>query len=65
MRMKEAPSALLDVRETSSLLGINPNTLYGMIARGDCPIEPVRIGKRVRFRRVDLESLLGVSLRDN
>lgn len=55
--------ALLDVQETAPLLEVSPNTLYLMVKEGRAPVEPIRIGRKIRFRRVDLESFLGVALR--
>ena len=60
----DVPGSLMDVRETAPLLQVSPNTLYLMIAEHRSRVEPVRIGRKIRFRRVDVEAFLGVKLRD-
>jgi excisionase family DNA binding protein len=44
------------VPEVASLLGINRNTAYELVARGSIP--SIRLGKRVLVVRVALERLL-------
>jgi excisionase family DNA binding protein len=46
----------LTVKEIAERLKVNPQTLRNWIDRGELPA--VRIGRRVRVRRTDLERLL-------
>ena len=54
-RMKhEDDQLLIDVKTAAVLLGdVSPRTIWNLIARGD--LKPVRVLRRVLFRRSDLE----------
>jgi excisionase family DNA binding protein len=47
---------VLTVKRTAELLGINVNTAYGAVARGELP--HVRIGGSIRIPRAALERFL-------
>lgn len=47
----------LTVDEVASLLKVNPQTVRNTIDRGD--LAAVRFGRRVRVRRVDLDTFIG------
>jgi excisionase family DNA binding protein len=53
-------SPLLTLRETTAYLRISLSTLRRMIAYGAIPV--VRIGKGVRVRQSDLETLIGIGM---
>jgi excisionase family DNA binding protein len=50
--------ALLSVRQVSELLGLSVSSVWRHVARGHLP-QPVRIGGSTRWRRADIEALLG------
>ena len=41
-------------------LGLSIWGLYDLARRGEAPIEPLRLGRRLRWRTADLLALLGV-----
>ncbi|MCX5884611.1 MAG: helix-turn-helix domain-containing protein [Proteobacteria bacterium] len=49
---------LLSVEETASYLGLSPRTIYNGVApksKKPFPVKPRRIGKLVKFDRLDLD----------
>lgn len=56
-RNKEVTSKMLSVRELAELLQVPAATIYRWRSRGEGP-RGYRIGKHVRFRRVDVEAWL-------
>lgn len=49
---------LLTIKQTSQFLNIHPGTLYNAVAPNSLnpfPIKPVRFGRKVMFRKTDLE----------
>jgi len=49
---------LLSVEETASYLGLSPRTIYNGVApksKKPFPVKPKRIGKLVKFDRLDLD----------
>jgi excisionase family DNA binding protein len=52
------PSIFVTVVEAAEMLGIHRNTCYGLIKRGEFPVEVVRIGRAIRIRRHELETFL-------
>lgn len=55
-------SPLLTPREVASLLRIKPSTVFDAAARGDIPCVRLWRGRRkslLRFRRADIENLIG------
>jgi predicted DNA-binding transcriptional regulator AlpA len=52
------PEALLDASQAAALLGMSPAALRRAAERGRFPVPPVRIGRRLRWRRADLHQLL-------
>ena len=53
MTSKALSSAFLTTEEVLGCLKVNPRTIYRLIKSGDLPA--VRIGRRWRFRRADLD----------
>lgn len=50
---------LLSVEEAGEYLGLSPRTIYNRIgprAKKKFPVKPIRIGKLVKFDRVDLDA---------
>lgn len=52
------PDALLDAEDAARLLGMSPAALRRAAERGRFPVATVRIGRRLRWRRGDLNQLL-------
>lgn len=52
------PDALLDAEAAAQLLGMSAAALRRATERGRFPIEPVRIARRLRWRRGDLLQLV-------
>lgn len=48
------PDELLDAHAASQLLGMSPAALRRAAERGRFPVPPIRIGRRLRWRRGDL-----------
>ena len=46
--------------DVAGALGLSIWGLYDMARRGEAPIEPLRLGRRLRWRTADLLALLGV-----
>jgi excisionase family DNA binding protein len=51
------------VFEVAELLKVNPQTVRNWIVKGTLPA--VRVGRRVRIRRVDLDRMLGTGAEEN
>jgi hypothetical protein len=51
------PEELLDAHQAAKLLGTTPGALRRACERGRGPAQPVRIGRRLRWRRRDLVQL--------
>jgi len=49
----------LTVDELSAALSVSPWTLYEAIRRGDSPVQPIRVGRRIIFAKAAVEQLLG------
>ena len=59
-RIKQS-KRLLSVKETATLLGLSPRTIYNRIgtkAQIRFPIKPKRIGRSVRFDLRDIENYI-------
>jgi predicted DNA-binding transcriptional regulator AlpA len=48
----------MTVRETARALGCAEWTLYETVRRGTCPVEPVRLGRKLVFPIASVERLL-------
>jgi excisionase family DNA binding protein len=49
-----------DVDEVAAALRISRWTVYDGVKAGTFPLQPIRIGRTLRFRRSDLNALLGI-----
>ena len=52
---------LLSVEETANYLGLSPRTIYNGVhrkAKKPFPVKPKRIGKLVKFDRLDLDKYI-------
>src|SRR2546427_728823 len=52
-------AALLDAQEVAELLGFSRRTIYASSWQARVRLRPIRLGRAVRFRREDVERLLG------
>ena len=49
---------LLDKRELAAVLGLSPGAVSVMLCRQKFPIEPIRIGARLRWRLSDVRQFI-------
>lgn len=57
---------LFTVKETAIILGVSERTIYNQTHKKAVrrfPIEPVRVGRALRFRRVEIEQIIGRVIR--
>jgi predicted DNA-binding transcriptional regulator AlpA len=47
---------LLDKRELAAFLGMTPNAIGAAMCRGQFPLQPLRIGSRLRWRASDVRA---------
>lgn len=47
-------------REVAGLLGVSTSSIYQSVVDGDCPVPPIRVGKRLVWSRAAIDSLLGI-----
>jgi excisionase family DNA binding protein len=55
---KNIEPRLLTIKQASQFLNIHPGTIYNGVAPNSLnpfPIKPVRLGRKVLFRKIDLE----------
>ena len=52
--------ATISAKEFSDILGVSLWTLYQSVREGTCPIEPIRIGRRMVWGSSQVAALLGV-----
>lgn len=52
------PPGVYTVAEAAARLGMSTRSLHELIAKGNAPVEPIRIGAFLKFRRVDVERFL-------
>lgn len=55
-------SATVNASEFAQILGVSTWTVYESVRRGDCPIPPIRVGRRLLWPRTRVEELLGIEL---
>lgn len=55
-------SATVNASELAEILGVSTWTIYESVRRGDCPIPPIRVGRRLLWARSSVEELLGIAL---
>jgi hypothetical protein len=57
LRIGDAGDELLDTGPAAKLLGTTAGALRRSAERGRAPVEPVRLGRRLKWRRADLLSV--------
>ncbi len=51
----------LHAGELAARLGVSTWTIYESVRRGDCPVRPIRVGKRLVWPRAQVDRLLGLN----
>jgi predicted DNA-binding transcriptional regulator AlpA len=51
----------LNAEEFAHRLGVSRWTIYQSVRGGICPIEPIRVGRRLLWSKVKVDVLLGVA----
>jgi len=54
-------SKVCDVREVASLLNVSAGAVYDAVKAGTFPIEALHVGRLIRFRRSDVNALVGTA----
>lgn len=57
IRLLPDPSELITIGETARLIGKSEPALRRQVERGSFPLQPVRVGRALRFRRLDVVRL--------
>lgn len=47
--------SLLDRRGLAAVVGMSPEAISTALCRGEFPLQPIRIGRRLRWRRSSVE----------
>ncbi len=47
--------------EVADKLGISLDTLYASVKTGACPVQPIRVGRRILWAKTRVDELLGES----
>jgi predicted DNA-binding transcriptional regulator AlpA len=55
-------AATITAEELAGVLGVSTWSVYESVKRGDCPVEPIRVGRRLVWPRACVERLLGVEV---
>lgn len=50
---------VLTARETFAMFKVSENTGYGLVARGEFPVRPIRVGRQIRFSEAEVNRILG------
>jgi excisionase family DNA binding protein len=51
-------SRLVTVQEAALIFGVSMSHVYEHVALNDFPVQAIRVGRLIRFRREDIERLL-------
>jgi excisionase family DNA binding protein len=49
--------------ELAERLGTSPWSIYQAVRRGECPVPPIRVGRRIVFAKTFVDQLLGAEAR--
>jgi predicted DNA-binding transcriptional regulator AlpA len=53
-------SATIAAGELAAMLGVSTWSVYESAKAGTCPVEPIRVGRRLVWSRARVEQLLGI-----
>ena len=56
--VRREQSAFLRPGELAHLLNVSTSTIYTWKHEGKLPVQPVKFGRALRFRRIDVEELI-------
>jgi excisionase family DNA binding protein len=62
MTKPKAGTATYNASELASKLGVSLDTLYEAVRAGECPLEPIRVGRRILWAKARVDELLGTSV---
>ncbi len=48
-------------QDVAAVLEVSTTLVYDEVARGTFPLEPIRVGRLIRFRAADLAALVGAA----
>lgn len=54
-------AATMTAEELAELLGVSTWAVYEAVRRGDCPVAPIRVGRRLLWPRASVDALLGLT----
>jgi excisionase family DNA binding protein len=54
-------AATMTASELAELLGVSTWAVYEAVRRGDCPVAPIRVGRRLLWPRSNVDALLGLT----
>lgn len=58
--VRALPVVVVDMKTAARAFGINKDTAYRLYADGELPVRALRVGRKIRVRRSDLLSSLGL-----
>jgi predicted DNA-binding transcriptional regulator AlpA len=53
-------SATITAQELAEMLGVSTWAVYESAKAGTCPVEPIKVGRRLVWSRARVEQLLGI-----
>lgn len=53
-------AATYTAREFAELLGVGISSIYESVKAGDCPVEPIHVGRRLVWPKKAVEELLKI-----
>jgi len=51
--------------EMAAKWGVSIDTLYDSVKNGSCPVEPIRVGRRLLWPKARVDELLGITAGDD
>ena len=58
--MTSLTAETLDAEELAARLGVSTWTVYESARRGDCPVRPIKVGRRLVWPKAQVDRLLGL-----
>lgn len=47
-------------KELADLLGVSPSSIYQSVQDGDCPVAPIKVGRRLVWPKATVDRLLEI-----
>ncbi len=57
-------AATYTTAELAEQLAVSEWSIYQAVKRGDCPVPPIKVGRRIVFAKVAVDRLLGLDRPD-